>query len=63
MDTEFGLMKNLMPQMIGNLYQIIKLSKGDPDAPTLIESIKGPYKANFTETTTQDIKEMEQRGT
>ena len=41
-DPEFGLMENLMPQMMGNLFQIIKLSKGEPGTPTLTKAMTGP---------------------
>ena len=47
MNPEFGLMENLMPQMIGKLSQMLKFSKEDPDTPTLTESMTGPYKAEF----------------
>ena len=43
--------------------QILKLSNGDPDTPTLTEAITGPYKAYFTQAMTQYIKELEQHGT
>ena len=33
MDPEFGLMENIMPKRMGNLSQILKLYKGDPDTP------------------------------
>ena len=41
-DPEFGLMENLMLQMMGNLSQILKLSKGDHDTPTFTKAITGP---------------------
>ena len=47
MDPDFVLMENIMPRTIGKLSQILKLSKGDPDTPTLTEAMKGPYKAYF----------------
>ena len=42
MDPEFVLMENIMHQMMGKLYQILKLSKGDPDTPNFPEAMKGP---------------------
>ena len=56
METYFGLMDNLMPQMIGKLSQMINLFKGDPDTLTLTEAIIVPYKAEFRQAMTQDIK-------
>ena len=56
METYFGLMDNLMPQMIGKLSQMINLFKGDPDTLTLTEAIIVPYKAEFRQAITQDIK-------
>ena len=52
MDPEFVLMENIMHQMMGKLYQILKLSKGDPDTPTLIESITEPYQDYFMQAMT-----------
>ena len=45
-----------MPQIMGNLSQMLKLYKGDPDTPTLTESITGPYNSGFMQAMTQDIK-------
>ena len=56
MDPEFGLMDNIMPQMMLNLSQILKLSKGDPGTPTLTDAIRGPYKAHFLQAMNQEIK-------
>ena len=47
MDPEIGLMDNLMPQIMGDLSQILVMSKGDPDTPILTEAMTGPYKAVF----------------
>ena len=47
MDTEFGLMDNLMDQMIGDISQILNISKVEPNTPTTTESIRGPQKAEF----------------
>ena len=51
-------MENLMPQMMGNFSQMLKLYKGDPDSPTLTESITWPYNAGFMQAMKQVIKEM-----
>ena len=48
---------------MGKISQILNLSKGDPDTPTLDEAVTGPYKAGFIQSITQDIKELEQHGT
>ena len=48
-----------MHQMMRKLSQIIKLSKGYPDKPTLSESITLPYKDEFMQAITQEIKELE----
>ena len=37
MEPYFGLMDNLMPQMMVEISQVLNLSKGDPDTPTLSE--------------------------
>ena len=63
MDPEFGFMENIMLQMMGKIFQIIKLSKGYPDTPNSNKTISVPYKVEFTKATTQDIKELEQHGT
>ena len=47
MDPEFVLMDNIMPQIMGNISQILIMSKGDPDTPILNEAMTGPYKAGF----------------
>ena len=49
-------MDNIMPQMMGELSQILKLSKVYPDTPTFNESRTGPYKDWFIQVTTQYIK-------
>ena len=59
MDPEFGLMDNLMPQIMGNISQILVMSKGDPVTPILTEAMTGPYKAGFMQAMNQDIKELE----
>ena len=58
MYPDFVLMENLMPQIMGKLSQILKISNGDPDTPTLTEAIKGPYIAYFMQAMTQYIKEL-----
>ena len=62
-NPEFGLKENTMPQMMGRLSQMIKIYKGYPDTPTLTEGITVPYKNEFMQAITQDIKELEQHGT
>ena len=52
MYPEFGFMDNLMLQIMGNISQILKLSKGDPDTPTLTESMTEPYQDYFIQTMT-----------
>ena len=49
-------MENITSQMMGDLSQIINMSKGDPDTPTLTKAITGPYKSEFMQSMTQDIK-------
>ena len=39
---------------------MFKLYKGDPDTPTFNESMTLPYKADFMQAMTQEIKELEQ---
>ena len=56
---QFGLMDNLMHQIMGKVSQILNISNGDPDTPTLNEAIPVPYKTEFIHSTTQDIKELE----
>ena len=63
MDIEFGLIDNIMPKMMGKIYQMINLSEGYPDTPTLTESMTRPYKYSFIQAMTQDIKELKQHGT
>ena len=48
---------------MGKLSQILNVSKGDPDTPTLTESITGPYKAGFMQSMNQGINELEQHCT
>ena len=57
-DPQFVLMENIVHKMMGKIYQMIQLSKGDPDTSTLTEEITGPYKADFTQYMTQEIKEL-----
>ena len=45
-------MYNLMHQMIGEISQMFKLYKGDPDTPTFNESMTVPYKAEFMQAMT-----------
>ena len=42
---------------------MIKLSKGDPKIPTLAKAITGPYKVDFIQDMTQEVKELEPHGT
>ena len=56
MDPDFVFIYNLMPQMMKKLSQIIKLSNGYPDTPTLTKSMTRPYKDDFIQAMTQDIK-------
>ena len=42
MDPEFGLMDNLMNNMMGKISIIIKLSKVDPETPDLTEATTRP---------------------
>ena len=49
-------MENLMPQIMGKLSQMFKMNKGYPDPPTLTEAITGPYKAEFLQSMTQEIR-------
>ena len=53
------MMDNLMHQIMGKVSQILNISNGDPDTPTLNEAIPVPYKTEFIHSTTQDIKELE----
>ena len=39
MDPEFVFVDNLMLQMMENLSQMLKISKGKPDTPTLAETM------------------------
>ena len=50
MEPQFGLMENIMTQIMGKISQNIKLSKGDLEIPTFTETII------FMEFMTQDIK-------
>ena len=52
MDPEFGFMDHLMPPMMRIHSQILKISKRDPDTPTLNEAIAGTYKAGFVQART-----------
>ena len=63
MDPEFGLTDNIMPHMMGNLSQMTRLSKGEPDTPNLTESITRPYNHAFIQHIIHYIKELEQHGT
>ena len=56
MNPEFILVENLMLQMMEKIYQMINLSKGNPETPILTETMKGPYKAEFIKAMNQDIK-------
>ena len=56
MGPEFGLMVNLMSQMMSKLSQILKLSKGDPATHTMTKEITVPYKAEFMQAMIQEIK-------
>ena len=53
MDPDFGLMYNIMHQMLDNLSQMLKMYKGDPGTPTLTKLITEPYKAEFMKSMTQ----------
>ena len=63
MDPEFGFMENIMHQMVGKLSKMLNMSKRKNDIPTLTESMKGPYKAEFMHAINQEIKELEKPGT
>ena len=55
MDPYFGLKNNIMPQMIGNIYQMPKLSKGYPGTPILNEAMIRTYKTEFIKAMNQEI--------
>ena len=52
MGPYFGLVDNIMPQMTGNISQMLNISKGDPDTPILDESMIVPYKSDFMQVVT-----------
>ena len=58
MELYFGLVYNLMHQIIGTFSQMINKSNRNPDTPTSNEAMKVPYKADFMQAMTQDIKEL-----
>ena len=47
---------------MGKIYQILNLSKVDPDTPTLTKAMTWPYKAECMQAMTHKVKEMEQHG-
>ena len=52
MYPEFVLMYNIMPQIMVKLSQMLEMSQGDFDTPTLTEAITGPYNADFMQAMT-----------
>ena len=52
-----------MPQIMGELSQMLNLYKEYPDILALTESMTWTYRYEFMKAMTQDIKELEQHGT
>ena len=57
-EPEFGLMENLIPQMMGKLSQTLKVFEWDPDTSTLNEVMKGTIKSNFVQAMTQYMNKL-----
>ena len=55
MNPEFVLVDNIIHQMMGDLYKMLKLFKGYPDTPTLTEAMTGTYKAECTQDVAHEI--------
>ena len=52
-----------MTQIMVKLSQMLNISKGDPDTPTLTEAMTLIYKSKFMHAMTKEIKELEQHDT
>ena len=57
-EPEFGLMENLIPQMMGKLSQTLKVFEWDPDTPTLTEVMIGTLKSKFVQAMTQYMNKL-----
>ena len=68
LDTEFGVMDGLLPDMIGRCPGLLKASKGggkgaDPDLPILGQALNGSYREEFLQVMRNEIEELEAHGT
>jgi hypothetical protein len=65
MDSEFGIMDNLFPDVISRCPSLLKAakSKSDPDTPSIQEALSGPYHQEFLEALRNEIQELEEHGT
>jgi len=58
-DQNFGLLDNLMPNVIGQCPHLMKASANDPDTPTLSEAMSGPHRDEFVSAMKAEIEELE----
>jgi len=65
MDSEFGVMDNLFPDVISRCPSLLKAStsKSDPDTPSIQEALSGPYRQEFLDAMRDEILELEEHGT
>jgi hypothetical protein len=63
MDTEYGLMENLMPNVMAASPCLLKASSTDPDLPTVRQALTGRHKEEFLAAMRSEIKELEEHKT
>jgi hypothetical protein len=63
MDTEYGLMENLMPNVMAASPCLLKASATDPDLPTVRQALAGPHKEEFLTAMRSEIRELEEHKT
>ena len=67
MDPEFGVLdglSSLPPDFMTSHPWMLKSKKGsDPDTPTIKEALTGPYRSEFLDAMSAEIRELENHGT
>jgi hypothetical protein len=63
MEPDFGLMDNIMPQVLGQFPTLFKAPGQDPDTPTLSSVLGGPNRVELFKALQTEIKELDQHGT
>ena len=63
MDQEFGVMNNLMPNVMDRCLSLLKAKTKDPDLPNIRKALTGPYREEFLKAMCTEIEEIKKHNT